>query len=183
MSARPVVTSYMLERYDREQLYEDVWKSPMRKLAEEWGVSSSTLSQRCRNLGIPVPGVGYWEKKAAGKPVSPRPPLPAIEIRQHGRRLNEGSSPSEQLKVSRLLNARYSREELYQDVWKKPLSELTEKYGKSNSDLSQLCKKLHIPVPSIGYWNKLAANRPVESRPPLPEVKVVAMAPAPTPTL
>jgi hypothetical protein len=43
----------------------------MRKLAKEFGVSDVALAKRCRRMGIPLPGRGYWAKKAAGKRVRP----------------------------------------------------------------------------------------------------------------
>jgi hypothetical protein len=66
-------------RYDREKLYEQVWKVPMRTLAKEYGVSDVALAKACRKLHVPHPGRGYWEKKAANKPVEDRPPLPPVE--------------------------------------------------------------------------------------------------------
>jgi hypothetical protein len=62
----------------REELYEKVWRTPMAKLAEEFGVSDVALAKRCRNQDIPVPPRGYWAKLAAGKTPSkaPLPPAP-----------------------------------------------------------------------------------------------------------
>jgi hypothetical protein len=65
-------------RYDREELYEKVWQRPMRILAKEYGVSDVALAKTCRKLHVPVPGRGYWAKKAANRPVEDRPPLPQV---------------------------------------------------------------------------------------------------------
>src|SRR5262245_34294053 len=59
----------------RVDLYEQVWGKPMRALAREFGVSDVALKKHCTKLNIPVPGRGYWAKKAAGKAVR-RVPLP-----------------------------------------------------------------------------------------------------------
>src|SRR5262245_26229880 len=59
----------------RVDLYEQVWAKPMRALAREYGVSDVALKKHCTKLNIPVPGPGYWAKKAAGKAVR-RVPLP-----------------------------------------------------------------------------------------------------------
>jgi hypothetical protein len=41
-----------------------------------------------------------------------------------------------------------SREELYQQVWETPISQLApEKYGASDVALQKVCKKLHVPTP------------------------------------
>jgi hypothetical protein len=58
----------------REDLYELVWSKPMTDLALDFGLSDVALAKRCRKLGVPVPGRGYWARVAAGQ--APRqPPL------------------------------------------------------------------------------------------------------------
>lgn len=69
-----------VEEVDRETLYEQVWKEPMTKVAERYGVSSSYLSRVCKNLGVPKPERGHWAKIAAGKKVHvPKLPAPRPE--------------------------------------------------------------------------------------------------------
>jgi len=59
----------------REDLYELVWSKPMRDLARDFGISDVGLAKRCRRLGIPVPGRGYWARLDAGqKPYRPKLP-------------------------------------------------------------------------------------------------------------
>ena len=43
--------------------------------------------------------------------------------------------------------------------------------------LGKTCRKLYIPIPPQGYWNRIAAGQPVEARPSLPQVEVVASLP------
>src|SRR2546430_8319588 len=64
-------------RISREELYERVWTEPVRTVAKRFGVSDVTLAKDCKRLKIPLPGRGYWAKKAAGKNV-PRIALPAL---------------------------------------------------------------------------------------------------------
>jgi hypothetical protein len=62
----------------REDLYELAWSKPLRELAKDFGISDVALAKRCRRLGIPVPGRGYWARIDAGQ--SPyRPKLPSRE--------------------------------------------------------------------------------------------------------
>jgi hypothetical protein len=70
-----VVSPELLSRYNREDLYEKAWSRPMRILAKEHGISDVGLAKVCRKLGVPVPGRGYWAKKAAGRVVSKKPSL------------------------------------------------------------------------------------------------------------
>jgi hypothetical protein len=51
----------------REDLYELVWSKSMRELAKDFGISDVALAKRCRRLGIPVPGRGYWARVDAGQ--------------------------------------------------------------------------------------------------------------------
>lgn len=59
----------------REELYALVWDRPMTRLAKEFGLSDVALHKICRKHEIPTPPLGYWAKKAHGKPVT-NTPLP-----------------------------------------------------------------------------------------------------------
>jgi transposase-like protein len=63
-------------RRDRNELYEKAWTIPLGRLAAEYGVSDVAMGRICKRLRIPVPGRGYWAKRAANLPVKSRPPLP-----------------------------------------------------------------------------------------------------------
>jgi hypothetical protein len=56
-------------KFSRKELYDLVWSRPGRELAKEIGVSDVALSKACRKANIPRPGLGYWARKAFGKPV------------------------------------------------------------------------------------------------------------------
>ena len=73
------VAGRLRARYDREVLYDRVWQAPLRTVAREYGVSDVALAKTCRKLNVPVPGRGYWAKRAAHLLVSARPPLPALK--------------------------------------------------------------------------------------------------------
>jgi hypothetical protein len=64
----------------------------------------------------------------------------------------------------------WNREELYKEVWDKPLIKIAPKYNISAVALGKICQKLQIPVPGRGYWVKKDFGKPVE-RIPLPEGK------------
>jgi hypothetical protein len=65
-------------KWDRQELYEQVWQHPLRKLAGEYGISDVALANICRKLLIPLPGLGHWTKIHCGHTI-PRPPLPAAK--------------------------------------------------------------------------------------------------------
>ena len=65
------------DRYwNREKLYEEVWTTPMQTLAAKYGLSDRGLAKICHRLEIPVPGRGYWAKKAVGQEVQQLPLQP-----------------------------------------------------------------------------------------------------------
>ncbi len=57
------------------ELYDQVWREPMTKVAIQYNVSSSYLARVCTALDIPRPERGYWAKLEHGHKVK-RPPLP-----------------------------------------------------------------------------------------------------------
>ena len=65
----------------REELYQLVWERPVQEVARSRGVSGVALGKTCRRLGVPVPGRGYWARKAAGQTLR-RLPLPAPKPQQ-----------------------------------------------------------------------------------------------------
>ncbi|MDI6814368.1 MAG: hypothetical protein QMD10_12680, partial [Desulfitobacteriaceae bacterium] len=64
--------------YDRQTLYEEVWKEPVLIVAKRYGVSDVALHKICKRLKVPVPGRGYWSRLRAEEKVK-REPLPAYE--------------------------------------------------------------------------------------------------------
>jgi hypothetical protein len=59
----------------RDKLYEEVWQTPGRKLAERYCVSDVALAKICRKLNVPRPYRGYWSRIQAGQQPK-RTPLP-----------------------------------------------------------------------------------------------------------
>jgi len=64
----------------RDELYKQVWETPMMKLSREYGLSDRGLAKICKRLNIPVPPRGYWAKVQNGIKV-PKKKLPK---RQYG---------------------------------------------------------------------------------------------------
>jgi len=48
-----------------------------------------------------------------------------------------------------------TRQELYEMVWKEPLTSISERLKVNYEDLRRLYHNLQIPIPSGGYWSKL----------------------------
>jgi len=65
------------------------------------------------------------------------------------------------------MTQRFTRQELYDLVWSKPMSKVAAEFGMSDVGFKKHCKKSDIPVPERGYWAKLARGKKVR-QPPLP---------------
>jgi hypothetical protein len=59
-----------------------------------------------------------------------------------------------------------SRRELYDRIWKEPMTKVAKEFGLSDRGLAKICERNGIPVPPRGYWAKKAAGRK-PTRPPL----------------
>lgn len=60
--------------FERQKLFDEVWTTPVTKLAKEYSLSDVGLRKICVALDVPLPPRGYWAKLAAGKTI-PKPPL------------------------------------------------------------------------------------------------------------
>lgn len=60
-----------------------------------------------------------------------------------------------------------SREELYEQVWARPMTKVAADYGVTSTALKKTCDRHKIPTPDRGYWAKLEHGKPVRKRPPL----------------
>ena len=54
-----------------------------------------------------------------------------------------------------------TRKELYDLVWAEPLSRLAKKYKISDNGLRKICKRMNIPIPAMGYWQKIQYGKQV----------------------
>jgi hypothetical protein len=63
---------------------------------------------------------------------------------------------------------RLTREELYNLVWTKPMTQVAEQFEMSDRAMAKVCAKKQVPVPPRGYWAKKSAGKDVPAI-PLPE--------------
>ena len=57
-----------------------------------------------------------------------------------------------------------NRRELYELVWKEPISHLSKKYALSSNGIKKLCEQYNIPIPENGHWQKLKFAKPVKPK-------------------
>ena len=56
--------------FTREELYELIWATPMTSIMKKYVVSRHGLQKICKEMCVPAPKSGYWEKFKVGKEVS-----------------------------------------------------------------------------------------------------------------
>jgi hypothetical protein len=62
------------------------------------------------------------------------------------------------------------REKLYDEVWSEPVTTVAQRYNISDNGLRKHCKRLWIPLPPTGHWDKVKAGKKVY-KPDLPKVR------------
>ena len=55
-----------------------------------------------------------------------------------------------------------SRRELYDLVWSKPIASILQMYELKNSELKKILSEMSIPLPEMGYWQKIQYGKTVE---------------------
>lgn len=60
---------------NRKELFDQVWQTPMTKIAKTYGCSDVGLRKVCTKNNIPLPPLGHWQKLQYGKGFT-KPPLP-----------------------------------------------------------------------------------------------------------
>ena len=54
-----------------------------------------------------------------------------------------------------------TRQEMYDLVWSKPMTQLAAEFELSDVGLRKICKAAKVPTPGLGYWAKLANGKKV----------------------
>jgi hypothetical protein len=58
------------------------------------------------------------------------------------------------------MKQKLTRTELYDLVWSTPLSTLAKRYGISYDHLRKTCKKVDVPIPKTGHWQRVKHGKP-----------------------
>jgi hypothetical protein len=67
-------------QFDRQVLYDEVWQTPISRLASKYRLSDNGLRKVCVALNVPLPPRGHWAKVAAGH-LPGQTPLPSFASR------------------------------------------------------------------------------------------------------
>ena len=73
----------------RDELYDQVWTTPVRQLAARFAISDVGLAKICKKHRIPKPPRGYWVRLQHGATVR-RAPLPSLAPPPRPNRFPEG---------------------------------------------------------------------------------------------
>jgi len=55
-----------------------------------------------------------------------------------------------------------NRKELYDLVWAIPITSLSKRFGTTDNKIRTICKKMNIPLPRTGHWQRIQYNKQVE---------------------
>ena len=58
-----------------------------------------------------------------------------------------------------------SRDELYEQVWSRPMTKVAAEYGVTGTALKKTCDRHEIPTPERGYWSRLEHGKAVRKNP------------------
>jgi hypothetical protein len=58
-----------------------------------------------------------------------------------------------------------TREELYRKIWEKPTTKVAAEFGISDVGLGNICRKMDVPKPPLGYWRRIETGAKVEQTP------------------
>jgi len=150
-----MVSMYVKFQWNRESLYEEVWQSPVSKVAEKYGISDVAIAKVCRKLKIPVPGRGYWARKSAGYSVKKQPLLrfknaPILFRSERTRPPTLPTDPSdpEFLKIAAVEGKHpaipASDHSLIEEARKQFLRAKPDEYGRLEWPSSKRCVDIHV---------------------------------------
>ncbi len=107
----------------------------------------------------------HQEKTASGPPSAFSPAEPSPQRPPETETAQPAIKPPETIeKFGQAYNV-YHREDLYQEVWSMPVTEVAKRYKVSDVAIHKVCKSLDIPTPPQGYWAKLRAGKPAKKLP------------------
>lgn len=160
--------------YERETLYNEVWKKPVTKVAEDYGVSDVMIHKVCKALDVPVPLRGYWAKKDAGQPVEITPlPEHIGATTMLGRKVPTASEDSQETSQDNDFLGFLGEEERFRvvrtalllrvDPAKRKLHPVLEKHKTSCTEWA----KKQAAAESDDRWRGPYNRRPVDTPPPL----------------
>jgi hypothetical protein len=81
-----------LVKITREELYAQIWETPLSRVAKKIGMTPTGLIKVCRRLEVPYPAAGYCAKRAYRKETPQTPPPkssnapPLARWKQYGQR-------------------------------------------------------------------------------------------------
>jgi hypothetical protein len=55
-----------------------------------------------------------------------------------------------------------SRKELYDLVWSIPMTSLSKRFGTTDTKFRAICKKMNVPIPKAGHWQRIQYGKKVE---------------------
>jgi hypothetical protein len=52
-----------------------------------------------------------------------------------------------------------TRQQLFELVWSRPMRDIAKEVDMSATGLVKFCRRIDVPIPPQGHWNKIAAGK------------------------
>lgn len=151
------------------QLLHLLWDKPATHIAGDLGCCQASVLIRAKDLGLPKPGHGYWQKKTAGVEVEIPPEVKVLMAKLDAEALGAKENPilgkrrcrARRRSGCRPLIAWPSAPELLCRLWTEPATHIALGLGCKYGCVLARAKALRLPTPGNGYWQKKNAGIPV----------------------
>ncbi|HZM04758.1 MAG TPA: hypothetical protein VFC44_17275 [Candidatus Saccharimonadales bacterium] len=148
-----------------------LWDKPATHIAAELGCCQASVLARAKELNLPRPGHGYWQKKTAGIATIVSNDVKILMAKLDAESFVEPAfgPDSRRFKSSRRrysgfrmfiawpLKARFLRM-----LWTKPSVHIARELGCTNGAVTAHAKALGLPTPGNRYWQKKRAGHDID---------------------
>ena len=154
----------------KAQFLHMLWEKPATQIAAELGCCQASVLMRAKELDLPRPGHGYWQKKTAGIETAVRDDVGILMAQLDADSfVNPAAGPdSRRFKSPRRRHPGFrmpvawpSKARLLRLLWTKPSVVIARDLGCTNGAVLARAKALGLPAPGNRYWQKKRAGHNV----------------------
>ncbi|HHA4378896.1 TPA: hypothetical protein ACOBUB_002150 [Enterococcus faecium] len=175
----------------RRKLYDEIWEISAAGTARKYNIPYQQFLTQVKEASIPVPPSGYWAKLSSGKSVSivqlegnpdeqvllsekvrksmqQNKSFAESDVKEKAEEIEEVDSDISTVTIGNQEYNYYNRIQLYNEIWKKTITDVAKQYQVSDTTIHKVCKSLDVPTPPPGYWSKIRSGSKV-TKTPLPK--------------
>jgi site-specific recombinase XerD len=146
----------MLDLPTRNELLKLFWTYPLEGLANRFKVTRATMALVAEDHKIPLPGVGRWQQRAAGKLIDN---LPEEVVKAFPDGLPKYQGP-----VGRAARQMPSLADFFNLLWQYRLTDLAPRLNCSEATINRFIKRHRLSKPGHSYWHTKPEKRVIPER-------------------